>query len=148
MQEDSKTAWNIASKYNWCLASETRDLAAWIDQALLVQRESDAKEIAEKDIEIRSMIAVHNSDVDGMRLQEEKIADQKKVIEALSRIPLAVSAVLTKWQTTAYMTLHAGEMSAQEIRSVRAVLMAVRAEVMALLPPTDEQTTGKPDGPE
>jgi hypothetical protein len=33
--------------------------------------------------EIRSMIAVHNSDVDGMRMQEEKIADQKKVIAAL-----------------------------------------------------------------
>jgi hypothetical protein len=45
--------------------------------------ETDAKVIAEKDIEIRSMIAVHNSDIDGMRMQEEKIADQKQVIAAL-----------------------------------------------------------------
>ena len=50
---------------------------------LRAQIESDAKVIAEKDTEIRSMIAVHNSDVDGMRMQEEKIADQKKVIAAL-----------------------------------------------------------------
>ena|ERR1700722_11403722 len=47
--------------------------------------ESDARVIAEKDTEIRSMIAVHNSDVDGMRLQEEKIADQKRVIATLRK---------------------------------------------------------------
>jgi hypothetical protein len=50
---------------------------------LNIQHESDAKVIDEKDAEIRSMIAIHNSDVDGTRMQEEKIADQKKVIAAL-----------------------------------------------------------------
>jgi hypothetical protein len=72
-----------------------------------------------------------------------KIESDAEVIAALSGIPPAVAAILAKWQTTAHMTLHAGEMSAQEIRSVRAVLKAVSAEVMKLLPPTDEQTAGE-----
>jgi hypothetical protein len=103
MRYFSTTAWDIANKFSGVLASETRDLAAHIDDALSAKDnriaqmqesnacipeleakiESNAKIIAEKDIEICSMIAVHNSDVDGMRLQEEKIADQKKTIAAL-----------------------------------------------------------------
>lgn len=39
MTEYSKTAWDIASRYSDVLASETRDLAAQIDEALAVQRE-------------------------------------------------------------------------------------------------------------
>lgn len=38
MKEYSKTAWGIASQYSGVLASETRDLAAQIDAALLAER--------------------------------------------------------------------------------------------------------------
>ena len=38
----SDTAWEIASKYSNVLASETRDLAAWIDKALADEREACA----------------------------------------------------------------------------------------------------------
>lgn len=38
MREHSTTAWDIASKYSHVLASETRDLAAWIDKAIADER--------------------------------------------------------------------------------------------------------------
>lgn len=34
MKRYSETAWNIASNYSHTLASETRDLAGWIDAAM------------------------------------------------------------------------------------------------------------------
>lgn len=39
MKQHSDTAWNIASLYSRILASETRDLAAHIDGALIVERQ-------------------------------------------------------------------------------------------------------------
>lgn len=47
MKEHSEIAWKIASLYSNVLASETRDLAAHIDVALLAERERCAQ-IAEK----------------------------------------------------------------------------------------------------
>jgi hypothetical protein len=64
-------------------AAVDHDSTGYVMEKAADKIESNAKIIAEKDIEICSMIAVHNSDVDGMRLQEEKIADQKKTIAAL-----------------------------------------------------------------
>ncbi len=43
MQEYSETAWGIASKYSHVLASETRDLATWIDKVIADERERCAK---------------------------------------------------------------------------------------------------------
>jgi len=42
MRTYSDKAWEIASKYSHALASETRDLAAWIDKAIEDERESCA----------------------------------------------------------------------------------------------------------
>lgn len=44
-----------------------------------------------------------------------------------------ISAIFTRWQRSAHMRLHAGEMTAQEIRTVRAVLGAVSVEVLKAL---------------
>lgn len=38
MKQHSETAWNIASKFSHALASETRDLAGLIDEALDTKR--------------------------------------------------------------------------------------------------------------
>lgn len=38
--------------------------------------------------------------------------------------------ILDKWLDPNYVRLHAGEMTAQEMRSVLAVLRAVRAEIL------------------
>lgn len=46
-----------------------------------------------------------------------------------------VRDVLRRWQSADYIRLHAGEMTAQEMRSVLAVLKAVALEVEAYLPP-------------
>jgi hypothetical protein len=43
MRIHGDTAWEIASKYSHVLASETRDLAAWIDKALTGEREACAE---------------------------------------------------------------------------------------------------------
>ena len=43
MKQHSEAAWNIASKFSHALASETRDLAAHIDEALAAERERCAK---------------------------------------------------------------------------------------------------------
>ena len=42
MREYSETAWKIASQYSHALASETRDLAAWIDKVIADEREACA----------------------------------------------------------------------------------------------------------
>jgi hypothetical protein len=46
-----------------------------------------------------------------------------------------VRKVLMRWQRPDYIRLHAGEMTAQEMRSVLAVLKAVSLEVHAYMPP-------------
>lgn len=38
--------------------------------------------------------------------------------------------IIDRWQDPDYIRLHAGEMTAQEMRSVLAVLRAVRAEIL------------------
>lgn len=43
MQEHSKAAWGIASRYSNILASETRDLARHIDAAIAIERERCAQ---------------------------------------------------------------------------------------------------------
>ena len=52
----------------------------------------------------------------------------------------AISAIFTKWRRHDHMQLHAGEMTAQEKRSVVAVLHAVEAEVLRHL----QQLRNKP----
>lgn len=47
MHEHSETAWKIASQYSHVLASETRDLAAWIDKVIADEREACAKFVEE-----------------------------------------------------------------------------------------------------
>lgn len=59
-----------------------------------------------------------------------------------------VRDVLRRWQRADYIRLHAGDMTAQEMRSVQAVLRAVALEVEAYLPPVvDGQATTKRAGP-
>lgn len=43
MKQHSKIAWEVASKFSHALASETRDLAGWIDATLADERERCAK---------------------------------------------------------------------------------------------------------
>ena len=45
-----------------------------------------------------------------------------------------IKAIFEKWQGTSFLLLHAGEMSAQEIRTVKAVLKAVQEQVDSILP--------------
>lgn len=40
-----------------------------------------------------------------------------------------IETILRRWDRAAYMQLHAGEMTAQEIRTVRAVLRAIWREI-------------------
>lgn len=47
MKQHSDTAWNIASKFSHVLASETRDLAALIDEALTAERERCAAAVGQ-----------------------------------------------------------------------------------------------------
>ena len=72
---------------------------------------------------------------------------ERETIERLSSIPIDVSAILRRWQNTDYLKLHAGEMFAREVRTVKAVLKAVETEVLALLPPDavsgGEKASGK-----
>ncbi|MGM4891217.1 hypothetical protein [Tardiphaga sp. 839_C3_N1_4] len=50
MRQHSKEAWDIASQYSHVLASETRDLAAQIDDLITKLRaERDAAVLAERD---------------------------------------------------------------------------------------------------
>jgi hypothetical protein len=46
-----------------------------------------------------------------------------------------LSAIFDRWSRQAHVRLHAGEMTAQEMRSVQAVLGAVRREVEGSTPP-------------
>lgn len=49
-----------------------------------------------------------------------------------------VITILRRWQQNSHIMLHAGEMSAQELRSVKAVVKAIEAEVAAV-PSPDQQ---------
>jgi len=95
--------------------------------------ESDAKVIAEKDAEIRSMIAVHNSDVDGMRLQGEKIADQKKEIAALRKALEVIKLT----------TFSGSEIGENYWRGNRDAHETCRRLATVALATTDEQTAGE-----
>ena len=44
-----------------------------------------------------------------------------------------VNLIFERWQSTPYLLLHAGEMSVQEIRTVKAVLKAVQEQVDSAL---------------
>lgn len=54
-------------------------------------------------------------------------------------------AVLRRWQRADYIRLHAGEMTAQEMRSVLAVLKAVSLEIEAYLPDASGEQTIQED---
>lgn len=77
MRKFSKTAWTIAMRYSRVLASETRDLAAEIDAALLLQRPAPAGEIA-------SLIAKLRQDViTGGGIVEITEAELEQLIAAI-----------------------------------------------------------------
>lgn len=99
----------------------------------------NAKVIAEKDTEIRSMIAVHNSDVDGMRLQEEKIADQKKVIAALREALVTVRLYIADEMIANAIVVPKGFLPSGANPS----LLQVVSDAIAA---TNEQTAGENDG--
>lgn len=50
-----------------------------------------------------------------------------------------VRDVLRRWQQPSYIRLHAGEMTAQEMRSVLAVVKCIAGEVDVYLPPATGQ---------
>lgn len=63
-----------------------------------------------------------------------------------------VMKLFDKWQDPDHIRLHAGELSAQEMRTVLAVLRAIRWEINALdrensfiIPPNREKTSTKTD---
>lgn len=49
-----------------------------------------------------------------------------------------VRDVMRRWQQSSYILIHAGEMTAQEMRTVLAVLKAVASEVDAYLPKAND----------
>lgn len=50
------------------------------------------------------------------------------------------AAVCARWRDVSYLKLHAGEMSAQEVRTVKAVLFAIDGRIRALATPTEGKT--------
>lgn len=57
-----------------------------------------------------------------------------------------VNEVISNWSNVQYLRLHAGEMSAQEIRTVRAILAAVRVQLIEGAPLPRVRDEPFPDG--
>ena len=53
------------------------------------------------------------------------IDDLEKAETKIERI----DGIIRQWQVPSYLRLHAGEMSAQEVRTVRAVLESIRSQI-------------------
>jgi dsRNA-specific ribonuclease len=51
----------------------------------------------------------------------------------MTDLPSGLGAILSRWQRSDHIQLHAGEMTAQEMRSVKAVVKAIEAEITAAL---------------
>jgi hypothetical protein len=51
-----------------------------------------------------------------------------------------IKRIIANWMNPQYMRLHAGEMTAQEVRTVRAVVECVGREITLLIPPAQGDT--------
>lgn len=90
----------------------------------------DSVEVIQADIDLYIRLLGLADENRKNRAEGEPIADARQLI-ARHRIAAkqAIVAKLTKWLEPAHMQLHAGEMTAQERRTVKAVVAAIIAEV-------------------
>ncbi len=81
MENYSKEAWDIANRYSDVLASETRDLAGWIDAALKEQSSqlrAEARQTLRDDFAkaaLGGLIAIETALAPDMRCSPEELAE-------------------------------------------------------------------------
>ena len=98
--------------------------------------DEQAREVERQAGEIERMIGIYESAVEGRKNMRDALREQRDKTEAAESSFAAMRAALEQWSRPDHIRLHAGEMTAQEMRSVLAVVNAIKTRTFSTTPTT------------